>query len=156
MCGCQQSNDYEYSWPITYGGTAGDYQIRAPWNGPAEMLIVSAFVQATGGAFISQAATQAGAVSSIVTTYTAGQQGTPGIYINAAPDGPVAFAPTWFPFNGQASLQVVGTALVTIAFRRKRPLNAAQQVEASVRPDDAPAPATNASASQNHTLRGGL
>jgi hypothetical protein len=142
--------DYEHSWPIVYGGNTGDYAIQAPWHGPAEMMIVSAYIQTNGAAYISRSETTAGASSSIATTNQAGTNGTEGIYVNANPDGSMAIAPYWMPFNGRASLQVVGTALVTIAFRRRRMLQASAQMDA-VQGAKAPQ-ATVMSASQDGTL----
>lgn len=119
MC---DSNEYQVSFPSIFGGPTGDYTIIPPWNGPCDMAIlaVSSGGSTGGAAYIAQTAT-AEMMSSIATTSKAGNNGTPGIYLDG--NSPYFVSPTWFPIDGTLSMQVANNStgiLVTCVFRKKR------------------------------------
>lgn len=47
------SDHYDYSMYQTYGGAAGTYLIRSPWNADCEVCIMQVSFQTAGAAFLS-------------------------------------------------------------------------------------------------------
>lgn len=127
---CDHS-EYVYSWPMTYGGAAGDYALASPWNGPAEMCIVSfTAITAQATAYISRSKTTAGATSSIATTGVAGASGTTGVYLDGTGTAAVGIQSYWWPVADVATMVTTGTFLVVIGWRRKADTSATQQQSA--------------------------
>lgn len=116
-------DDYEYTWPIMYGGGVGNYRLESPFNGPSELAVLSFYPTAAGSctAYLSPSKNLPTDTSAIAATGIAGTQGTPGIYFDGSATPGIGFGPLFWPVDGACTLRVDnGSALICCVWRRRR------------------------------------
>lgn len=121
-------NGYDYGVPITYGGAAGTYPMRSPWNSESEMCILMCAFQSAGAVqainLLNNLDSPGGLITTNQASSTDGQAFTPGYFWQSGARQSYPMLEVWVPVDNDINWQCIvasGTvATLTVAWRRKK------------------------------------
>jgi len=147
---CDHSAEFELSFPQTYGGAAGTYAIKSPYNsGDCEFCVYMVSFKAAGTGYLVNQVNTNIQISNIATTSQAspntttdqdGVSATPGMLFQSGIQQMYPVLEVWIPMIRTPRLQLTvvgGPITLTLIWRKRTGVRAAMPaLHHSVNPDD--------------------